>query len=266
MSTQAKKHLWLKIAIIVLGVGVVTFIVVKVLAKPLSLAKKPGVPATPPAAIQTQLNQAKSTSTQPKTATQTGFPLQLGSKGDLVKALQNVLLDIYVNPLPKYGADGDFGQETLSALQFATGKTSIADQTDYDNTVASMYANANSAAVVNPTGLSAAQTICTQYNYDSVGQYKSIQANDNVTFYGYTTDNGGLLTGNNFNLSSGQKISLNDYVPDYTDTDGWLVILKTSDSSLYKVDATAISLSTSATGVVDTSSLYFSQLAQSLSL
>lgn len=46
------------------------------------------------------------------------FPLKKGSKGDAVKQLQQGLISKYgASILPKYGADGDFGSETLAALK-----------------------------------------------------------------------------------------------------------------------------------------------------
>ena len=46
------------------------------------------------------------------------FPLKKGSKGDAVRQLQQGLIDKYgASILPKYGADGDFGSETLAALK-----------------------------------------------------------------------------------------------------------------------------------------------------
>jgi hypothetical protein len=47
-----------------------------------------------------------------------GFPLKKGSKGDLVKQMQDALIAKYGKSiLPKYGADGDFGTETVNALK-----------------------------------------------------------------------------------------------------------------------------------------------------
>lgn len=46
------------------------------------------------------------------------FPLKKGSKGENVKQLQEALIEKYGKSiLPKYGADGDFGSETLNALK-----------------------------------------------------------------------------------------------------------------------------------------------------
>lgn len=57
------------------------------------------------------------------------FPLKKGSKGALVKKLQ---LAIGVDKLPKFGADGDFGTETLNALKTLTGKTQVDSQFEID--------------------------------------------------------------------------------------------------------------------------------------
>lgn len=46
-----------------------------------------------------------------------GFPLKKGSRGTLVTNLQNALIKKYGESiLPRYGADGGFGSETVSAL------------------------------------------------------------------------------------------------------------------------------------------------------
>lgn len=46
------------------------------------------------------------------------FPLKKGSKGNRVKQLQNALISKYGNSiLSRFGADGDFGNETVKALQ-----------------------------------------------------------------------------------------------------------------------------------------------------
>ncbi len=46
------------------------------------------------------------------------FPLKKGSKGELVRKLQEALIAKYGNAaLPKYGADSDFGTETYNALK-----------------------------------------------------------------------------------------------------------------------------------------------------
>jgi hypothetical protein len=52
------------------------------------------------------------------------FPLKKGSRGNNVKRLQDALLKLNPNSLPKYGVDGDFGNETEAALMMQmAGKT-----------------------------------------------------------------------------------------------------------------------------------------------
>jgi hypothetical protein len=63
------------------------------------------------------------------TPTPEKFPLKKGSKGELVKKLQ---LALGVDKLPKFGADGDFGTETLNALKAVTGKTQVNSQAEID--------------------------------------------------------------------------------------------------------------------------------------
>jgi hypothetical protein len=60
----------------------------------------------------------------------TDFPLRKGSKGPLVKRLQQA---IGIDKLPKYKDDGDFGNETLAALKLITaGKTEIKNIAEID--------------------------------------------------------------------------------------------------------------------------------------
>ena len=51
-----------------------------------------------------------------------GYPLKKGSKNPCVKQLQNALINSYgPDVLPKYGADGDWGDETETAMINKTG-------------------------------------------------------------------------------------------------------------------------------------------------
>ena len=59
-----------------------------------------------------------------------GFPLKKGSKGDKVQLLQEALIAKYgKTALPRYGADGDFGSETINALKKAGLPTTITEST-----------------------------------------------------------------------------------------------------------------------------------------
>ena len=59
-----------------------------------------------------------------------GFPLKKGSEKELVKEMQQYLIDIAGTKriLPKYGADGDFGNETVSALKTYFGVSEITEE------------------------------------------------------------------------------------------------------------------------------------------
>lgn len=63
------------------------------------------------------------------TTTASDFPLKKGSKGSLVQRLQ---LAIGTSNLPKFGADGDFGTETQTALKAITGKTQVDSLAEID--------------------------------------------------------------------------------------------------------------------------------------
>lgn len=73
----------------------------------------------------------KSTYSIPKPATdKNSFPLKKGSKGNNVQLLQEALIAKYGKSiLPKYGADGDFGAETVNALKKAGLPAAINEST-----------------------------------------------------------------------------------------------------------------------------------------
>lgn len=96
--------------------------VIKQLSEEKEISKpKPKLPTTKPKA---QLPPAKSSSNNLPSATD--FLLMKGSKGELVKQLQNALIKKYGKEiLPKYGADGDFGSEVENALKSKGFSTQI---------------------------------------------------------------------------------------------------------------------------------------------
>lgn len=83
--------------------------------------------------ITSRINPPRSTaSTSSRSTSQlpSGFPLKRGSKGNLVKNLQEALIKKYGNViLPKYGADGGFGTETYNALSSKGIPTTIDSDT-----------------------------------------------------------------------------------------------------------------------------------------
>jgi hypothetical protein len=58
------------------------------------------------------------------------FPLKKGSRGSKVKEVQEALLKYDSKILPKYGADSDYGSETVAAVQQVLGKSTIDSQED----------------------------------------------------------------------------------------------------------------------------------------
>lgn len=79
------------------------------------------------------------------------FPLKKGSKGDNVKQLQLAIIGKYGKAiLPKYGADGDFGTETVNALKKLKMPETISE-TYYNVLTQGMVNNTGNAA--NPSGL-----------------------------------------------------------------------------------------------------------------
>lgn len=61
-----------------------------------------------------------------------GFPIKKGSRGAKVRELQGYILKKNPKALPKYGADGDFGNETEGAMQMLFGKFSVENQAELD--------------------------------------------------------------------------------------------------------------------------------------
>lgn len=59
------------------------------------------------------------------------FPIKKGSSGNMVKQLQQALVNQGAK-LPKYGVDGKFGSETEAALKSLYKITSVTDQTTFD--------------------------------------------------------------------------------------------------------------------------------------
>ncbi len=73
------------------------------------------------------------------------FPLKRGSKGDNVRRLQQALIDKYGSgALPKYGADSDFGSETVNALK-KNGLPTVVSESTF-NVLTQGSGNASSGA------------------------------------------------------------------------------------------------------------------------
>lgn len=89
--------------------------------------------ASLPSGAKDTSTRVSTTAPKPATANTTGiFPLKRGSKNAKVKALQQALITKFGNGiLPKFGADGDFGTETATALKKAGLPATIDESTFY---------------------------------------------------------------------------------------------------------------------------------------
>lgn len=77
------------------------------------------------------------------------FPLKRGSKGEKVQQLQEALIAKYGKSiLPRYGADGDFGSETVNALK-KLGLPASIDQSTFNVLVQKSSSSSNSGSLGN---------------------------------------------------------------------------------------------------------------------
>lgn len=93
---------------------------------------KPIVLSNDTTAIKPRTNTTITTSINKPIVTKRSddFPLKKGSKGENVRRLQEALITKYgKQTLPKYGADGDFGSETVNALTKLGLPTTITEST-----------------------------------------------------------------------------------------------------------------------------------------
>jgi hypothetical protein len=91
-------------------------------------------PVTSPVAVTPAVRTISTPTTISTTSSLSSsiYPLKKGSKGKSVVNLQNLILKIDKNLLPKFGADGDFGSETEAAVQKLLNKKSVDNQKDFD--------------------------------------------------------------------------------------------------------------------------------------
>lgn len=102
-----KKLIWYSLPILV---GV--FLIYKQFRKPKTSAIAPPPPPFSPVGSGTSTGGSTGSS-----RANDNFPLKRGSKGENVRKLQQSMLKIDPNILPRFGADGDFGGETEAAVQ-----------------------------------------------------------------------------------------------------------------------------------------------------
>lgn len=108
-------------------------------------------PKNEPSTIDPILQSAQVPQPTPSITSST-FPLKRGSRGSKVKELQYAILKYDKNLLPKFGADGDFGAETESAVEKLLIKKTVDSQKDIEKII-QMYNKINFPYVTpNPNG------------------------------------------------------------------------------------------------------------------
>ncbi len=112
------------------------------------------------------------------------FPLKRGSKGSLVKNLQQALIKKYgASILPKYGADGGFGSETQNALLSKGLPTSI-DSDTYTQIIISSGGTSSSGSGQVSNASSIATTIYNAIIKDSISSaIKGLKQINSVSDY-----------------------------------------------------------------------------------
>ena len=91
-----------------------------------------------------------STTSSGTTTRNDNFPLAKGSRGELVKQLQNALMVLYPNSLPKFGADGIWGAETEAALK-NNNQPTVINKADFDRIVVASRGGAISTTSTSTT-------------------------------------------------------------------------------------------------------------------
>jgi hypothetical protein len=216
MQKKHSKRIGIVFAILLGGTGIFLF------TRWLRSVKNKGITDLPDSIVQSQA------SLPVKATAPSLFPLKIGSpKNDLVKQLQGLL---------GVSADGIWGGKTQAAFTALTGKTQIANQTEFDNVISSLQtkaaANANSARA----------TDLTKQWTDNIS-LQLMTGPKIVSYFGVSKDAYGALNVNNDNgfIPANTKISRLDAKPLGTTTMGFLLVQK-PDGKLYKVDATRVTV------------------------
>lgn len=125
----------------------------------------------------TQSQEPQTPSTLPESNSKGEYPIKKGSKGSGVKKIQDILLQIDANALPKYGADGDFGKETEAALFKYLKKLSVDSFIDIQSLQA--IADAKTQQNVDDTRQVMAKNIIDDWKN---GRIKTIKAKDMLEY------------------------------------------------------------------------------------
>lgn len=153
-------------------------------------------PATPPVTTNKTVDTAN------------GFPLKKGSKGSLVKQLQTALIAAYgTSILPKYGADGDWGTETDTAMQKMVGVTVVNNQSELSNIL-----NSIQKSVATTNAIARAKKICQDFNNYPKSVMMSLQR-ISAPQVRLDTSSNYIKTGIYFNLAADKTLNRTDWQP-----------------------------------------------------
>lgn len=170
------------------------------------------------------------------------FPLKQGSKGDMVRQLQNALITAYGSSvLPKYGADADWGSETTTAVRNKLGVAQLNSQVDFDKAIEKLQGVVSTA-----NNSSRGHMLVDKWKGNSTLQLMG--GVGGTLIYGMAVDAFGALnaTGTQLFLGSNQKYPRDQYALVDVTQNGYVVLQKlTGDrgpAGMYKVASANISV------------------------
>lgn len=161
--------------------------------------------------------------------TSSQYPLKLGSRGDLVAALQNALIAAYGKTvLPKYGADGDWGGETDTAVKAKLGISQIDSRDQFDKIVTGLKTS-GAAQAVTSANLTRATELISQWKTNT---NLRLMLNAPLSAAVCTLDykNSATATGKYENVEASVPLSRSEYIPHLALANGTLVVKHLSSS------------------------------------
>lgn len=162
--------------------------------------------------------------TSTKSAIAEYFPLKKGSKGAKVTELQKAILKYDSTLLGKYGADGDFGKITETALQSILGKTSADSQDDINEVIKKADDKVKTAATTkavadsNQQRIALANKLLDALSLDKSLDFRALH-DTQVKEFELTTD-GREKNNKSFIYHQGQKIETSGYTKEFVSPDG----------------------------------------------
>jgi len=170
----------------------------------------------------------------PKTNTDEGFPLKVGSKNDYVKQLQDEL---------GVTIDGIFGKDTLAALQEQVGKSEIKSY-DELQAVIDQITQQDAASLAVDARAKRSNDILDKFFNSSVSNIVTLQPSVWKLYNYDSTSNQYVKSNMVLNFKMNQKLNIDDYQPFSVMNDGYLVVNCTRgvNSGYWRVDPSDITL------------------------